>query len=62
MPPAPDPAAVERGQKLFGESCGFCHGRDANGGDGGPDLIRSVLANHDENGNLIGPPSSQRTR
>lgn len=55
MPPGPDPAAVERGQKLFTESCSFCHGREANGGDGGPDLIRSVLANHDEKGNLIGP-------
>jgi mono/diheme cytochrome c family protein len=55
MPPLPDPAAVERGQKLFVESCAFCHGRDANGGDGGPDLIRSVLTNHDEKGNLIGP-------
>jgi cytochrome c oxidase cbb3-type subunit 3 len=55
VPPAPDQAAVDRGQKLFVESCGFCHGKEANGGDGGPDLIRSVLANHDENGNLIGP-------
>jgi cytochrome c oxidase cbb3-type subunit 3 len=55
VPPAPDQAAVDRGQKLFVESCGFCHGKEANGGDGGPDLIRSVLANHDEKGNLIGP-------
>jgi mono/diheme cytochrome c family protein len=55
VPPAPDQAAVDRGQKLFMENCGFCHGKEANGGDGGPDLIRSVLANHDENGNLIGP-------
>jgi mono/diheme cytochrome c family protein len=52
MPPAPDQAAVDRGQKLFSANCSFCHGRDANGG---PDLIRSVLANHDEKGNLIGP-------
>lgn len=55
IPPAPDQAAVDRGQKLFSQNCSFCHGKDANGGDGGPDLIRSVLVNHDENGNLIAP-------
>jgi cytochrome c oxidase cbb3-type subunit 3 len=55
IPPAPDQASVERGQKFFSQNCGFCHGKDANGGDGGPDLIRSVLVNHDENGNLVGP-------
>lgn len=55
VPPAPDLAAVARGRKLFGQTCSFCHGRDANGGDGGPDLIRSALVNHDEHGNLIGP-------
>lgn len=54
IPPAPDPASVDRGQKLFSQHCAFCHGRDANGGDGGPDLIRSALVNHDEQGNLIG--------
>lgn len=55
IPPAPDQAAVDRGQQLFSQNCSFCHGKDANGGDGGPDLIRSVLVNHDENGNLIAP-------
>ena len=55
IPPAPDQAAVDRGQNLFSQNCSFCHGRDANGGDGGPDLIRSVLVNHDEHGNLISP-------
>lgn len=55
IPPAPDQAAVDRGQKLFSQYCSFCHGKDANGGDGGPDLIRSVLVNHDEGGNLIAP-------
>jgi cytochrome c oxidase cbb3-type subunit III len=55
VPPAPDQAAVDRGQKVFVENCGFCHGKDTNGGDGGPDLIRSVLVNHDEKGEQIGP-------
>jgi cytochrome c oxidase cbb3-type subunit 3 len=50
----PDPAAVERGRKEFGSSCGFCHGNDATG-NRGPDLIRSALVNHDEHGELIGP-------
>ncbi len=53
--PVPDPAAVERGQRLFVAQCGFCHGPRANGGESGPDLIRSVLALRDENGELIGP-------
>jgi mono/diheme cytochrome c family protein len=51
----PDPAAVERGKKTFVSTCAFCHGTNANGGEGGPDLIRSVLVLHDENGSNIGP-------
>lgn len=53
--PTPDPAAVERGEKLFVASCGFCHGSKANGGEGGPDLVRSVIALRDEGGDEIGP-------
>ena len=53
--PTPDPAAVERGQKDFVARCGFCHGSNANGGETGPDLIRSVVALDDENGEHIGP-------
>jgi cytochrome c oxidase cbb3-type subunit 3 len=53
--PTPDPEAVERGQKIFVAQCGFCHGSNANGGETGPDLIRSVLALDDENGEHIGP-------
>lgn len=51
----PDPAAVERGTKIFVASCGFCHGSRANGGENGPDLVRSVLALRDEGGDQIGP-------
>ncbi len=46
--------SIERGQKLFIQSCGFCHGNDATGSRA-PDLIRSPAVNHDENGNTIGP-------
>ena len=55
IPPAPDPAAVDRGQKQFSSGCAFCHGKDASGGDGGPDLIRSSITNHDTAGDMIGP-------
>jgi cytochrome c oxidase cbb3-type subunit III len=51
----PDPAAVERGQKIFSTNCGFCHGSGAQGGDTGPDLVRSPLALDDERGDKIGP-------
>jgi cytochrome c oxidase cbb3-type subunit 3 len=48
------PEAVERGRAQFAQSCGFCHGPNANGGTHGPSLIRSGVVRHDENGELIG--------
>jgi cytochrome c oxidase cbb3-type subunit 3 len=48
-----DSAAVDRGRKQFGESCGFCHGGDATGGRGS-DLVRSPLVAHDVKGDKIG--------
>lgn len=53
--PGYDPAAVERGQKIFQSNCQFCHGGNAKGGEGGPNLLRSVLVLHDKNGDQIGP-------
>jgi len=55
LPPDQDPAAVARGKDLYGANCAFCHGKEATGGNSGPDLLRSVLVNHDEKGELIGP-------
>jgi cytochrome c oxidase cbb3-type subunit III len=55
----PDPAAVERGQKIFIGNCAFCHGTTAQGGDSGPDLVRSPLALDDERGDKIGPVIEQ---
>lgn len=52
--PSVDPAAAERGRKIFVPTCGFCHGNDARG-KSGPDLVRSALVLHDNKGNLIGP-------
>ena len=57
--PVPDAAAVERGQKIFSANCSFCHGANAQGGDTGPDLVRSPLALDDERGDKIGPVIEQ---
>ena len=53
--PVPPADAVERGQKLFVANCGFCHGSTARGGEGGPDLVRSVVVLDDDNAEHIGP-------
>jgi cytochrome c oxidase cbb3-type subunit III len=50
-----DPAAVERGAKLFAANCAGCHGGTARGGPGAPDLLRSILVLDDEKGILIAP-------
>jgi cytochrome c oxidase cbb3-type subunit 3 len=47
-------ASVERGRTQFKSSCGFCHGDDGTG-NRAPDLVRSVIVNHDEGGNLLRP-------
>jgi cytochrome c oxidase cbb3-type subunit 3 len=52
---APDPVAAARGEKLYTSNCSFCHGAKANGGDTGPDLIRSTVVLHDDKGELITP-------
>jgi cytochrome c oxidase cbb3-type subunit III len=53
-PPA-DPAVVARGKATFGVHCSFCHGSDARGGEGGPNLIRSELVLNDKDGEKITP-------
>lgn len=45
---------TERGRSQFLKSCAFCHGPEANGGAAGPNLLRSSIVRHDENGNRIG--------
>lgn len=49
------PEQVEAGRPLFSAHCGFCHGRDAAGGESGPDLLRSALVAEDVRGDRIGP-------
>lgn len=48
-------ASAERGQKIFVATCSFCHGQQARGGEGGPDLLRSILVADDIGGDKIGP-------
>ena len=47
--------AIGRGEKVFATFCAGCHGRNATGGPGAPDLIRSVVVLDDEKAILIGP-------
>lgn len=49
------PAQIEAGQSVFLQQCAFCHGRDAGGGDTGPDLTRSTVVTGDLRGDRIGP-------
>src|SRR5262249_17290562 len=46
---------VSAGRGLFAANCGFCHGRDAMGGETGPDLTRSELVATDVRGDKITP-------
>jgi cytochrome c oxidase cbb3-type subunit 3 len=46
---------IRAGETKFISQCGFCHGRDAAGGEGGSDLTRSKLVAEDNRGDKIGP-------
>src|SRR5215467_6585373 len=46
-------SAPARGKLLFVSHCAFCHGRDAAGGESGPDLTRSRLVARDVRGDRI---------
>ena len=54
-----DPAAAERGAKLYANDCAKCHGEDARGTPAGPDMLRSVAVLHDRrevlHGKELGP-------
>ena len=52
-PQTPPSAAAVRGKSLFARDCSFCHGRDAMGGETGPDLTRSHLVVRDVGGDRI---------
>lgn len=44
---------VQKGGALFRQNCAFCHGRDAGGGETGPDLTHSKLVAEDVGGDKI---------
>ena len=46
---------LDRGKALYGVHCNFCHGSDARGGEGGPNLLRSELVLNDQNGEALTP-------
>ncbi len=48
------PAAIDAGGSLFLQNCAFCHGKDAGGGESGPDLTRSSFVAADKAGENIG--------
>jgi mono/diheme cytochrome c family protein len=50
-----DQATIDRGKALYGVHCNFCHGSDARGGEGGPNLIRSQMVLNDKAGEGIAP-------
>lgn len=45
-----DEAAIARARPVFASQCGFCHGNDARGRAGGPDLARSLVVLADTGG------------
>ena len=54
-PPPFSPEQIQAGKSLFATQCSFCHGRDAGGGESGPDLMASALVEQDVHGEKIGP-------
>ena len=44
---------VKTGGAIFHQNCAFCHGRDAMGGETGPDLTSSKIVKADKNGDQI---------
>jgi len=50
-----DPAEVDKGRAVWATDCVTCHGANARGGEGGPNLVRSALVLHDRYGSGLGP-------
>ncbi|HEX3745295.1 MAG TPA: c-type cytochrome [Bryobacteraceae bacterium] len=50
------PDVIARGKAVYGVNCTACHGSDLRGGDqGGPSLLRSLVALSDQHGELVSP-------
>jgi mono/diheme cytochrome c family protein len=50
-----DLEAAERGKKTYIQECITCHGPTARGGQGGSDIVRSLVVLKDRYGDQIGP-------
>ncbi len=48
------PTLAEKGGPIYQQNCAFCHGRDVQGGESGPDLTRSSVTRADMGGDRIG--------
>lgn len=46
---------IRAGEIRFGSQCGFCHGKDAAGGETGTDLTRSSVVAQDSHGDKMEP-------
>jgi cytochrome c oxidase cbb3-type subunit 3 len=56
LTPQTYPAAqIRDGGVRFGAACGFCHGKDAAGGESGTDLTRAEIVSKDVRGDLLIP-------
>jgi cytochrome c oxidase cbb3-type subunit 3 len=54
--PLASPEIIARGKAVYGVNCTACHGADLRGGDqGGPSLLRSLVALSDQHGELMAP-------
>jgi cytochrome c553 len=53
--PVVDPAAADRGRRVWAAECVTCHGTQARGTDNGPNLVRSVVVLRDRYGSQLGP-------
>jgi cytochrome c oxidase cbb3-type subunit III len=50
------PDVIARGKAVYSVNCTACHGSDLRGGDqGGPSLLRSLVALSDQHGELVSP-------
>jgi cytochrome c oxidase cbb3-type subunit III len=50
-----DPAEADKGRTIWASECVTCHGANARGGDGGPNLVRSAMVLPDRYGSGLGP-------
>src|SRR3954468_7613150 len=53
--PVVDPAAADRGRRVWASECITCHGTQARGTETAPSLVRSLVVLKDRYGSQLGP-------